>query len=91
MSASLHQAQTEGILPRLVQGARRLYTRFVRPPLLRYQPHIDETLQQLHASLVSAALASLSGFSIPHSRRIQQSAQSQSTTFSRSSRRRQMG
>ena len=53
----LHQTQNENTLLRLVtQGARRLYTRFVRPPLLRYQPHIDETLQQLHASLVSAAL-----------------------------------
>ena len=43
------------ILLSWLQGARRLYARFVRPPLLRYQPHIDETLQQLHATLVRAA------------------------------------
>lgn len=41
------------------QGARRLYVRFVRQPLLRYQPHIDETLQQLHSTLVGAAIAPL--------------------------------
>ena len=40
----------------VTQGARRVYSDFVRPVFLRYQAHIDQYLQHLHDSVVRSYL-----------------------------------